>query len=191
MAQHLPQKAFAIWNLIPRFFVTQASPVLASSGALLCRMNPASDTAEDLSFLNDNWRRIELDYGVPRSNQAELARLSIRFMHAEDTVGANSEAMQVLRKDVGTGWGVCLDYAICAQDLADHQAAPEAEFRVRAYFAEKDFLVGSRGKRYFEECWEEPGVDTIDSVSREIEGSDHDTIALSVEVWEEIFSLVK
>ncbi|KAJ6109847.1 hypothetical protein N7486_002082 [Penicillium sp. IBT 16267x] len=195
MAQYLPTKAFAVWNLIPRFFVTQASPVLASSGAVIRRMswrgdNATHETTEDLSFLNDNRRQIERDYGVPRSEQADLARLAIRFMHTENTVGVNSEALQCLRKG-DSSWGVCSDYAVCAQTLAGYQAISEDRFSIRAYFAAKDFLVGKRGQKYFEDCWQAPGVEAVDFISREVEGSDHDTVALSVEVWEEIFSFVK
>lgn len=195
MAQYLPTKAFGVWNLIPRFFVNQASPVIASSGALLRRMSWRGDgatheTTEDLSFFNDNWRRIERDYGVPRSEQAELSRLAMRFMHVENTVGANSEALQCLRKG-DSNWGVCSDYATCAQTLAGDQAIPDGGFSIHAYFASTDFLVGKRGKKYFESCWQAPGLEAIDFVSREIEGSDHDTIVFSAEVWEEIFSHVK
>ncbi|KAJ5986740.1 hypothetical protein N7451_011105 [Penicillium sp. IBT 35674x] len=195
MAQYLPTKAFAVWNLIPRFFVTQASPVLASSGAVIRRMSLRGDsttheTAEDLSFLNDNWRRVERDYGLPQLEQKELSRLAIRYMHTENTVGANSEALQCLRKG-DSNWGICSDYAVCARTLAGYQASPNGGFSIHAYFASTDFLVGKRGKKYFESCWQAPGVEAIDFVSKEVEGSDHDTVALSVEVWEEIFSLVK
>jgi hypothetical protein len=190
MAQYVPTKAFAFWNKIPRFFVTQASPVLSASGALVRHMSPSGSSdphemAEDLSFLNDNWRRVECDYGVPLLEQKELAQLAIRYMHTENTVGANSEAMQVLRKDGGSSWGVCSDYAECAQALATNR------FTLHAYFAATDALVGKHGQKYFEECWQAPGVEAIDFVSTTIEGSDHDTVAQSVEAWEDIFSSIK
>ncbi|KAJ5157258.1 uncharacterized protein N7482_008358 [Penicillium canariense] len=190
IAQYVPTKAFAFWNKIPRFFVTQAAPVLSASGALVRHMSPSGssdshETAEDLSFLNDNWRRVERDYGVPLLEQKELAHLAIRFMHTENTVGANSEAMQVLRKDGGSSWGVCSDYAECAQALAVNR------FTLRAYFAATDALVGKQGQKYFEECWQAAGIEAIDFVSTTIEGSDHDTIAQSVEAWEDIFSFLK
>ncbi|KAJ5554594.1 hypothetical protein N7513_004553 [Penicillium frequentans] len=195
IVQYLPTKAFAVWNLIPRFFVTQASPVLATSGAVIRRMSLRGDsttpeTAKDLSFLNDNQRRVERDYGVPQSEQTELSRLAIRYMHTENTVGANSEALQCLRKG-DSNWGVCSDYAECARTLAGYQTSPDSGYSIHAYFAATDILVGKRGRKYFETCWQAPGVEAIDFVSREVEGSDHDTIAFSAEVWEEIFSFAK
>ncbi|KAL5359101.1 Alpha/Beta hydrolase protein [Aspergillus floccosus] len=190
MAQYVPTKAFAFWNKIPRFVATQASPVLSASGALIRHISPSGsgdsqETAEDLSFLNENWRRVERDYGIPVLEQKELAQLAIRFMHAENTVGANSEAMQTLRKDGGSSWGVCPDYAECAKALATDG------FTLRAYFAATDALVGKQGQKYFEECWKALGTEAISFASRTIDGSDHDTVMQSVEVWEDIFSAIK
>lgn len=193
MAQYVPAKAFTIWHHIPRFFVTQASPVLASSGALVRRMSPTSsnEAAENDLFVNANWRRVERDYGVPHSEQAELARLALRFMYTENTVGANSEALQCLRKSDGSSWGACSDYARCAQTLAARERSTDSRVSVRTYFAAKDAMVGSRGQKYFEECWQAPGVEAIEFVSTTVDGTDHDTLAQSVEVWEEIFSLIQ
>lgn len=193
IAQYIPTKAFAAWHHIPRFFVLRASPVLALSGSLVRHMSPLSgrSAAEELSFVEANWRRVERDYGIPYEEQVALARLTLRFMYAEDTVGANSEALQCLRKEEGNNWGVCSDYAACAQMLAADEASREGPAIVRTYFAMKDALVGSRGQTYFEQCWQAAELDGIDFVSKTIEGSDHDTLSQSVEVWEEIFSLVK
>lgn len=190
MAQYVPAKAFAVWNKIPRFIVTQASPVLSASGALVRHISPSGsgdsqDTAEGLPFINQDWRRVERDYGVPVAEQKELAQLAIRFMHTENTVGANSEAMQTLRKDGGSSWGVCSDYAECAKALATDR------WTLHAYFAATDALVGTKGQKYFEECWRAPGTEAVDFVSRTIDGSDHDTVAQSVEVWEDIFASIK
>lgn len=93
MAQYLPNKAFALWHHIPRILVTQASPVFASSGALVRQMSLSSGIGtnreeEDRTFLDANWRRVERDYGVPREESAQLSQLSVRFMFAEKTVGA-------------------------------------------------------------------------------------------------------
>ncbi|RHZ62993.1 hypothetical protein CDV55_102910 [Aspergillus turcosus] len=195
LAQYVPTKAFTIWHLIPRFFVTQATPALAASGALVSRVSSrnsssSSEAAKDHSFLDANWRRVERDYGVPHAEQAELARLAVRFMFKEDTVGANSEALQCLRKG-DSSWGVCEDYARCVQTLAARERSTGGRVSVRAYFAATDALVGSRGQKYFEECWRAPGLDGIDYVSSTVDGTDHDTVVQSVEVWEEIFSSVQ
>ncbi|KAL4757864.1 alpha/beta fold hydrolase [Aspergillus foveolatus] len=198
MAQNLPSKAFTLWHHIPRFFITQASPVLASSGAAVRQISMISgigslnQTKEDRSFLDANSRRFEQDYGVPHGEQVELARLSARFMFAEDTVGANSEALQCLRKGAGADWGACTDYASFALMITSVERNAGRRVRLQAYFAAKDAMVGSRGQKYLEECWSAPGVEEgVDFVSTTVNGTDHDTVAQSVDVWEAIFTLVK
>ncbi|KAL2821407.1 Alpha/Beta hydrolase protein [Aspergillus cavernicola] len=197
IAQYLPIKAFSMWHHIPRFFVTQASPVLASSGAVMRRVSSSrastSQTGEeDRTFLDANWRRVERDYGVSREESAELTRLAVNSMFAENTVGANSEALQCLRKGDGADWGVYSDYGSCVRALGGSGQAGLAGGGVisRTYFAAQDALVGSRGQRYFEEGWKAQGVQGVEFFSRVIDGTDHDTVIQSVEVWEEILTLV-
>ncbi|KAJ9209257.1 hypothetical protein DTO166G4_9130 [Paecilomyces variotii] len=189
IAQYVPAKAFTLWHHIPRFFATQAIPALALSGTLLRQISPRSgETAEDRSFLDANSRSVDRDYSVSCAEQAELFRLVVPFMYAENTVGANSEALLCLRKSDGSDWGVCSDYAQCAQVLAAREQSTGGRVRLRTYFASKDALVGSRGQRYFEECWQAPGVEAIDFVSTTVDKTDHDTLMQSVEVWEAIFA---
>lgn len=197
IAKYLPNKAFNYWHLIPRFFVTQASPVLASSGAVMRRMSMSSgigtsQAEEDRTFLDENFRRIERDYGVPKKESEELSRLAVQFMFTESTVGANSEALQCLRKGDGGEWGICGDYTTYRNTLAalERQRDDNDRATVRTYFSETDALVGSRGQKYFQECWNAPGVEGVDFESKVIKGTDHDTVAQSVGVWEEIFSMV-
>ncbi|KAL4945568.1 hypothetical protein BDV06DRAFT_219257 [Aspergillus oleicola] len=217
-ASYLPKGLFAYWHSIPRFFVTQASPVLASSGAVMRKMSGSmsslsglssskSDSQEesDKNFLDANYKRIQRDYGVPVKESEELAKLALKYMFDEETVGANGEALVCLRKtkNQGRDWGVCEDYAECAKTLQNLKGAGvqlegvegNGKVELRAYFAEKDALTGSRGQRYFDECWkiqtqskEEEG--NVKYLGRMVQGTDHDTLAQAVEVWEEIFGLV-
>lgn len=192
MAQYVPTKAFALWHLIPRFFVTQATPVLAASGALFHPKSSRSGEAveENHSSFDANGRRVERDYGVSRAEQAKLFRLALTFMWDENTVGANSEALQCLRKSDGSDWEACSDYAQCAQVLAAREQSIDGPVSLRAYFASTDALVGSRGQRYFEQCWQAPGVEAIDFVSTTVDKTDHDTVMQSAEVWGAIFASV-
>ncbi|KAL4926431.1 alpha/beta fold hydrolase [Aspergillus undulatus] len=222
MAQLLPAKVFNYWNTIPRWLITQASPVLASSGAVMRRMTTpmsslsglsgsGSGTAQeeaDKNFLDANYKRIERDYGVPVKDSEELTRLALKYMFSENTVGANGEALVCLRKTKGGGkdWGIAQDYVECARTLhrlEEGQGGREGKVTLRAYFAEKDAMVGRQGQKYFEESWRaetETGTGTeedgkgqkgVEFVTRTVKGTDHDTLAQAVEVWEEIFSLVK
>ncbi|KAL4971639.1 alpha/beta-hydrolase [Aspergillus desertorum] len=179
---------FALWHHIPRFFVTQASPTLASSGTAIrvlsmsSRSGSGSLAENDRSFLDANWRRVERDYGVPHGEQAELSRLAARFMFAEGTVGANREALQCLRKENGDDWGECNDYASFARTISAVEQNTSRRITLRAFFAAEDAMIGRRGQKYLEH---------IDFVSTTVDRTDHDSVAQSVEVWEAIFKLVR
>jgi hypothetical protein len=183
MAQYVPTKAFTLWHHIPRFFATQATPVVASSGALFRQMSPGRGEATEENDLFS-------DANVSHTEQAELFRLALRFMYDESTVGANSEALQCLRKSDGSDWGLCSDYAQCAQMLAARSQSVDGRVSLHAYFASTDALVGSRGQKYFEQCWQAPGVEAIDFISTTVDKTNHDTIIQSVEVWEAVFASV-
>ena len=192
IAQYVPTKAFNFWHHLPRFFVTQASPILASSKAFFGQISSqGSETGEEnRSSLDANCQSVERDDGVLRAEQAELFRLAVPFMYDESTVGANSEALLCLRKSDGSDWGVCSDYAQCAQMLAAREQSTDGRVSLRTYFASKDAMVGSRGARYFQECWKAPGVEAIDFISTTVDETDHDTLMQSVDVWEAIFASI-
>ncbi|KAJ5763644.1 hypothetical protein N7533_002325 [Penicillium manginii] len=193
MARYVPTKAFTLWHHIPRFFVTQASPVLATSGALFNQLSSIGSDATagtDNSPLSAEDQAIERDAGLSQKELAELFRLAVPLMFNENTTGANSEALQCLRKSDGQDWGACSDYAECVQTLAARESSAGTRVSVRAYFASSDAMVGERGKLYFEQCWQAPGLDAVDFVSETVEKTDHDTVMQLVKVWAKIFASV-
>ena len=114
MLQYIPTKAFGLWHRIPRFFLLQAAPAFASSGAVVKKVTNAislNDTSsQDNSHQEKQRRHIEEVYGVSRDMQVELDNLMFKYMFEENTVGANSEALQCLRKEPYNTWGKCEDY---------------------------------------------------------------------------------
>ncbi|KAL2843281.1 Alpha/Beta hydrolase protein [Aspergillus pseudodeflectus] len=207
LAQYIPQPAFKLWHHIPRFFVTQATPVLASSGAAMRKISAPSSglisssqsqEEADRTFLEANYARVEREYGVPVKEQEELARLAVNYMFAENTVGANSEALQCLRKGEGREWGAVGDYAGCIKGFVEKERErgreesrqDERGIRVRVYHAATDAMVGRKGQEYFEGCWRGAG-DGVDFDARRVEGTDHDTVSQAAEVWVEIFALFR
>ncbi|KAL3447447.1 alpha/beta-hydrolase [Aspergillus insuetus] len=205
LAQYIPQPAFRLWHHIPRFFVTQATPVLASSGAAMRKISAPStglisssqsQEEADRTFLEANYARVEREYGVPAKDQEELTRLAVNYMFSENTVGANSEALQCLRKGEGREWGVVDDYetSIKAVVQGERERAREqggqCQIRIRVYHAATDALVGKKGQEYFEGCWRGAG-EGVDFDSRRVEGTDHDTVSQAAEVWEQIFALLR
>ena len=189
--QWLPTPAFSIWNRIPEFINTKVKAPLALSGAAFAqaRKLPSifrhsnNESAEEV-----NRRKIEEVYGHSRDMQAELDKLFPKLMFDESTVGANSEALLCLKKGPPGFWGVCEDYSEFAKSFADQERSRNERVRVkvRTYFAEKDFMSGIQGQKYFEDCWRGT-EDSLDFKASTIKFTDHDSILRSVEVLERVF----
>lgn len=194
MAQYIPSKAFNLWDRIPRFFLLQAGPAFASSGAVVKKVTNAMSSggsgAQEITQQEETRSYIQETYGLSRDMQAQLDDLIVRRMFQESTVGSNSEAMQCLRKEANI-WGKCEDYKLFVRDLVDLERSREGpSLKVRAYFAASDSMIGTKGQAYFEGCWHGTGdveYREVDFTSTIVPGTDHDTLMLSVGVWEKTF----
>lgn len=196
MVQNLPTIVFGIWHHIPKF---------ASAGGTLfkriSKLLPSSSgvNAAETPPLERNRQRIESDYGLPLELQKELHALTPRSMFSEKMVGADSEALQCLRKGPAGLWGECEDYALFVRKLAELESNRKAEergengetLRINAYFAESDAMIGKRGQTYMEDCWKGSGGDKFQDVLKfttaTISDTDHDSVVQSVELLEQIF----
>lgn len=207
MMQYLPVQAFGVWHHIPRFFVTKAGPALASSGSVFTKisntvfpgLNSGNGSGEDISPQERNTAKIHEEYGIPPDMQIELVRLAAISTFGEATVGANGEAMLCAKKGPSGMWGICDDYVVFVDELVKlernrgvtgNDGVGRAPLKVRAYFAEKDVMIGKKGQSYFEECWREKDgefQDMLDFASETIDGVDHDTLVQSAEVLGRIF----
>jgi hypothetical protein len=201
IAEYIPNKAFGIWNMIPKFFLVDAGPVFASSGTVITKVSnmlhslTAGDGAPVESEQEKNLKRLDEVYGLPRAFQPELEKLMFKRMFDESTVGANSEALQCLRKGEEWSWGSCENYAECIKKLLQKEKEASGDGRkklqVRAYFAETDAMIGKGGQAYFEKCWRgEEGTTSSDAVEVDMQtviGVDHDTLVHCVDVFEKMF----
>ncbi|KAF7554440.1 hypothetical protein G7Z17_g2907 [Cylindrodendrum hubeiense] len=196
--------AFSIWHLIPKFFLLKAGPAFASSGAIMNKVTnvvspSVTDGGQDNSELEKNRRKMEETYGVPRELQIEIDNLVFKSMFEENTVGANSEALQCLKKG-GSSWEKCEDYGIFVRELAEREkirrgaeesAEGSAKLKVRTYFAETDAMIGKKGQAYMEECWKGKDgefQDTLDYETSTVLGTDHDTLMQLATVLEIVFA---
>lgn len=205
IVQLVPVTVLGVWHHIPRFFVTKAAPVFASSGTVFTKMSqtvfPSSHNSsdEEASVSEQNIRKLHDDFGISRDVQIELAKLTTMSMFSEATVGANSEAMLCLKKGESGRWGICDDYAEFVNQLVDlersrgisgNEDEAKPKLKVKAYFGETDAMIGKKGQNYFEECWKEKNgefYNILDFVSETIDGEDHDSLTQSAEVLQRIF----
>lgn len=189
LAQLVPVKVFGVWHQIPRFFLLKAEPVFASSGAVVTKIQGSVWGGQDRassSQVEKTRRRIERDYGLTRDLQVELESLVSRFLFKENTVGANAEALQCLRKGPPGTWGICDDYAQFVRELVGRESADRrARLKVQMYFAENDSMIGKKGQAYMEECWEDQ--DVFDFEARRVLGTDHDSLSQCTEILERVF----
>lgn len=206
MAQYIPTPLFSIWHRIPRFFVVDAAPVLSSSAPVfdkasaLFSSSTGNSNSQEPTLQERNRQKLATDYDVPIELQLELEPLRVEKIFEGNTVGANSEALQCLRKGEGWSWGACDDYSVFVRELVDAERQkqqldtnPEshAKLKIRAYFAESDIMIGSGGQKYVEECWgltEGTFGDVIDFDSVTMPGTDHESVVQSMEVLEKLFT---
>jgi hypothetical protein len=195
-AQFIPASAFKLWHHIPRLFLAQDGSATATSGAAVAKfsamLSPSTTEQRD-----KNRRYIEENYGLGLDRQVEIDSAMMQNMFKEDTVGANSEALQCLRKKPDT-WGVCEDYDVFVKkflELEKERGRSGVPLKVQTYFAEEDSMSGKKGQAYFEKCWAQAEAGDLGTVlkfeSTTIPGSDHDGLVQSAEVWERILKDVK
>lgn len=200
MAQHIPIPAFHVWHLIPKFFI-MATSAFASSGTILNHATKALSgvsSPEELSELEQSRKKIEDVYGVHQSLQVQIEKRMFKAMFNENTVGANDEALQCLRRG-GFSWGACDNYAEFVKELVGRERSRKsaaasgqehARLKVRAYFAEDDSLIGEQGQEYMEACWTQEALgdtgDVLDFESSTIENTDHDSVVQLIDVLEQV-----
>ncbi|KAE8392932.1 Alpha/Beta hydrolase protein [Aspergillus alliaceus] len=202
MAQYVPTTAFGLWHLIPKFLLLKFGPVITSSGVAIGKISNGISSGVSSSSIAENAesernrRQIEAEYGISRDVQVEIYDLMLKRMFGENTVGANSEALQGLRKgaDSAKTWGKCEDNARYVRELVEIEKARlnggGQRLKVRAYFAGSDSMIGEKGREYVEKCWSgDIGEceDALDFEAVAFPGLQHDSLVESAEVWKSIF----
>lgn len=204
-ARLVPAGAFGVWNLLPKFAMTQARPVFSYSGTLFTGLsNAVFGSGSQEGEQTHNCRRLDLDYGIPGPIQLQMQELALKAMFAEDTVGANGEALLCLKKGSQATWGACQDYNVFAKRLYETEQErlragagtddlTRAKFKIRVYFAESDAMSGKKGQAYLMDCFQgepSPGrhaASCVDFEASTVSGTDHDSVIGMVDVLEEVF----
>ncbi|CAI7596061.1 unnamed protein product [Penicillium bialowiezense] len=195
-AQYIPTSAFKLWNHIPRLFLAQDGSATATSGEMVAKFSAMFSSGAQ-SEQDKNRRYIEEHYGLSVDQQNEIDSVMMQFMFKENTVGANSEALQCLRKQPNT-WGRCEDYEVYVRELVEQEGERERTgkpLKVKVFFAEEDSMIGKKGPVYFDKCWHQAGTGSPEGVlvfeSTTASGTDHDSLVQSGTVWEEILRGLK
>lgn len=206
-AQYIPSPAYSLFNGLSRFAARGMLTTVSSSEAVLSTFGLGKPSEEEehvaKSWNEANNLRIEKECGVSVPLQLALNDQTMRHIFSESTDGSNDEARHCARKAPQGSWGVAEDYSAYVSDLAalersrgkastDRDIA--AKLTVMAFFATTDSIVGNGGREYVEKCWKgSPGGfdDAFNFSSRIIEGSDHDGLVLSFEMWNAVVDKIR
>ncbi|PYI30924.1 hypothetical protein BP00DRAFT_371961 [Aspergillus indologenus CBS 114.80] len=182
MAQMLPKGILNQWNKLIGFTLTKAAPTLGASSGILANMS-SSLPGMGRSLDPEEHDACLTTYGMPVEAVEKLEKITMEYMFTESSTGINDEAMVCLKKGSLGLWGACEDLPAYVRQLLqsehDHKQhyPQEAPLRLVAGFAEKDSMIGSRGQRYFEQCFTRAdlgGGVAFESVV--MPGTDHDSI---------------
>jgi pimeloyl-ACP methyl ester carboxylesterase len=193
LASHLPDSLIAnYWNKLSHFLAITAAPVFESSSGVLSAFAATSSNLMPRSKDKEKLKKIDREeedkvyqkaFGMTREEHEMTFKLIVKYIFAEDTTGANHEALLCLKKGgvAGTSmWGICEDYGAFVPALADvwkNRSDPGTRLKVEAYFAESDMMIGQKGQNYFEECWNEENCgDAIAFEAISTIGTDHDSV---------------
>lgn len=157
-------------------------PSFATSGTVFAAASnivKGRRTLDEKEETEENLKDIEA-YGVNTETNRARFQLCSRWASEENNAGGNDEARLCLKTvDGECSWGVCEDYREYVLNLAkiwEERVAEsqEQKLRVRSVFAEDDFMIGVRGKKYFEETWDGRCGSGILFESSFVPGTDHD-----------------
>lgn len=195
--QALPAFSFTAWNKLANFFVTKASVVTGASSGLLINLTRAiAPGTNEPSKSEKNMKTIEAKYGCSVEFQDQLGEAMAQAMFGEETVGANREALNCLKKGPEGLWGEAEDMRLLVSKLAarekETQRQSQEKLLVRIFFAESDVMTGKQGQDYFESCWtgQEGGCsreEFFNVKATKADGSDHDSVLQVAESLEELF----
>ncbi|KAG9255102.1 Alpha/Beta hydrolase protein [Emericellopsis atlantica] len=196
--QKLPEMSFGYWNKMASFFALKASVMVGFSSGLLAQFAGALSPGNDEPSAREaNMKVIERDYGLGVDLQVVLEMAVTRGLFAEDTVGANHEALVCLKKGSGAFWAEADDMAVLIDKLAVRERETRVEgraaLRVGIFFAETDAMTGKTGQEYFQSCWKgENGQyeGCFDVKIKTIDKSDHDSVLRAAEALVDVIESV-
>ncbi|KAF2160171.1 hypothetical protein M409DRAFT_29466 [Zasmidium cellare ATCC 36951] len=182
LVNKLPPSIFSAWSDISMFVNKNIAPATSWSGGVVSSIG--SLFSGNKSDVDDNDEtEAQAKYGVDKETAKDLEDIHFKYIMAESLKGANDEALLCSKARGTISWGACDDYMACIKTIAELQQQrlskdPDAKkFRVRLHFAEDDIMIGKGGQKFFNECWQQSGIEEmVDVKSKEWPGSSHETV---------------
>lgn len=189
-ARLLPSAAFGSWNKLVESIATVMGPAIGSSIGTIGKWLPKSTSASDAELETaKNRLHWQSGYGLSVEFLDTASDAVLGAMFAENTVGANSEARQCLKKHGDGTWGECEDFQIFVEKLVaqERSRTQEAKLRVKILFAESDAMIGQQGQQYMKACWDKSEfADVLNFTSATVDAADHDSLMAMAAVLENV-----
>jgi hypothetical protein len=164
------------------FILNRVQPTLGTSAGAFSSMAGFWKSKEGVRVSREEEEtRCREECGMSADVKKELEKLTMKYVFAENTKGANDEARLCLKSTDGCDWGACENYPEFVRDLKESWEKKvdggEGKLKVRIIMPEGDAMVGEKGKEYFKECWtQEKCGGGIEVGCVEIKGGDHDNV---------------
>jgi hypothetical protein len=188
----IPESVLGNWNTVNRFVASNIMPVAGySSGVISNVLSVFAAAAENEPQDPAREQNFNEAYGMSSSCRKLMFTYQFRYSSQEDSTGANSEAIMCLKNKHLKAWGAAENLPTYIKKLVEvvrgievvdslHSVSTEAalaRWKVQAFFAESDIMIGNAGERYFTDCWCNNEVASIlDFETISVVGTDHESI---------------
>lgn len=181
----LPNSLLNHWDSVIQFVVNKATPAFTgSSGVLNSSMGlfeGKTKKLEDGRKKEEEERKCLDCYGYSMEVKQELDKNYIKYSGAESLKGGNDEARLCLKSIKGTDWDACEDYVELVAKLKEFWEKKVREggkkLRVKIVFGEEDIMIGTKGRKYWEDCWtQEKCGEGIEVDCGVLKDSDHESV---------------
>ena len=203
----VPDALLGRWDQIFTFINSNFAPSIQWSGGVVSLITNLRSAKKQNCTSNDGEVEDAYDeatdYGKAQEPGASYQSAVISYVFAENAKGGNEEAFLCLKRGVRCSWGYFEDFEeavpkifaaeaernpIATNETAD-MAAPEPDappadsnqegrLQVKVFFADTDYLIGKKGRKWTEDLWRQPSSfkGSVTYASTVVEGSDHDSI---------------
>lgn len=172
ISSYLPSPVINTFDAVVRFVNNTVAPTAQFSGmvsGVVSAQFSASRTGVVTAQRHQRDDLCQQYCGVSADESAARSKALMKQVFRENTYGANDEVLLLLRKEVAGSWGPLDSYeaypGILEAKIGEHscqqtegiadEGLPILDTLVlRTFWAETDLLVGKKGEKFFDKCFE-------------------------------------
>lgn len=176
----LPTPLIGKFASLARFVNNNVSPLVGLSGNLIDTLTPTSNPATPPLPAPVQIPALAPLPQDQASFSACIRPLIMQYLFAEAIDGISADAQLFLKKGSGAAWSppppLFTDLDSFVPLLAARRAASPfiSLLHIDAFHGEKDDMVGAKGARWFDQCWEQmPASGKVEYRSQTMQGTEH------------------